>query len=98
MNDLEINYFSISEQNETLKDYYSFFLNELLKEKKRTKYTSRILAKAFKCSIGKISDFETRKKDLDFEMLMNYCGFFNYEIGFIFRKMSYNEVKCKQMN
>lgn len=87
--------FQNSEQNITYEDYYSFFLNTLLQEKRRLKCSSQDLADVFNCSKSSISHFENRIKKYDFPMLFNYAGYFEFKFEMFMTKMTLSEILSK---
>ena len=80
MNELDKEEFRVIEQKPVYDDYYSYFLNMLIKVKKSQRCTTEMLSKVFNCSKGTISHFENRIKDFDFVMLFKYAAFFRYKI------------------
>lgn len=92
MNDLQNNSFSNTEQKPKYEQCYLYFLNALLKIKQDSKCTSTLLAKAFNCSKGTISNFENRVKDYDFVMLFKYAAFFQYNLTMNLDKKTYSEI------
>ena len=91
MSNLQKESFRIIKQKPIMEQYYSYFLNELLSIKQENKVTTDTLAFAFKCSKGTISNFETRIKKYDFEMLFNYANLFGYKIEMFLVKKEYSE-------
>ena len=92
MKDLENNSFSIPEYKDLFKELYSDFLNMLVKERYDQKFTTKALAKMLNCSIGKISDFENRKKDYDYLMLNEYAKILRFNLVMRLDKMTYSEI------
>ena len=94
MNDLAEITFRKTEPKDVLGDFYSYFLNELIKARYAEGYTTKIIAKMFECSPGKINNFEQRVKDRDWDMLNNYAGFLGYELTmFLNKKNKYSQKR-----
>lgn len=91
MKHLQNESFSIPEYKDIFKELYSDFLNVLVKERYDKGYTTKVISEMLKCSQGKISDFENRKKDYDYLMLNKYARFLRFNLTMNLERMTYAE-------